>query len=130
MTLEEANSLLPDVRAILQRLREFQTVVEELDKKKAVEEITWLRSDGTISPQADQAIALLDKSMNNAIQNFEKTLEELNDLGAQLKDLDQGLVDFFTMRDDSIVYLCWREGEDSIEYWHDLESGVSGRKPL
>ena len=47
-----------------------------------------------------------------------------------LRDLDRGLVDFPSIRDDREVYLCWVEGEDEIGYWHDLEAGFAGREPL
>jgi hypothetical protein len=47
-----------------------------------------------------------------------------------LRDLQRGLVDFPAMRDGHEVYLCWEEGEDEIGYWHDLEAGYGGRRPL
>jgi hypothetical protein len=47
-----------------------------------------------------------------------------------LRDLERGLVDFPSMREGEEVYLCWEEGEAEIGYWHDLESGYGGRRPL
>src|ERR671916_3363847 len=47
-----------------------------------------------------------------------------------LRDLDQGLVDFPTLRGGAEVYLCWREGEDEIAFWHEPEAGFAGRRPL
>jgi hypothetical protein len=47
-----------------------------------------------------------------------------------LRDLDRGLIDFPAQRDGREVYLCWEEGEDEVGYWHDLDSGYGGRKPL
>lgn len=129
-TVEEANQLLPQVGRILKQLRRYRDTIQRLDEQKAVEELSWLREDGTVSPQAQSQITRLQKEMDEAVHAFELELEGLNRLGAQLKDLEEGLVDFFTAREDSLVYLCWKEGEDRIRHWHDLESGFPGRRPL
>lgn len=58
-------------------------------------------------------------------------LAELTELGVEVKDPDQGLIDFRTMRDGREVYLCWMLGEGAqIRFWHDLETGYAGRQPL
>jgi hypothetical protein len=51
-------------------------------------------------------------------------------MGCVLKDMDQGLVDFLTRRDGREVYLCWRYGEERVAYWHELQAGFAGRRPL
>lgn len=129
-TVEEANYLLPQVGRILKRLHRYRDAIQKLDEEKAVEELSWLREDGTVSPQAKGEVTRLQKSMEESIHAFELELEELSRMGAQLKDLEEGLVDFFSAREDSLVYLCWKEGEDQIRSWHDLESGFGGRRPL
>jgi hypothetical protein len=56
---------------------------------------------------------------------------ELEALGVQLKDYERGLLDFPSMREGRVVLLCWQLGEgDRIEWWHDLETGFSGRQPI
>ena len=50
--------------------------------------------------------------------------------GAQVKDVDTGLLDFPARRDDTDIELCWQVGEDRIEYWHGVDEGFAGRKPL
>jgi hypothetical protein len=59
-------------------------------------------------------------------------VEELDALGLQVKDLDRGLIDFPAQHPASgeTVLLCWELGEDSVAYWHGLEDGYAGRKPL
>jgi hypothetical protein len=57
-------------------------------------------------------------------------VNEIHGLGAQVKDADEGLVDFPTLRGDEEVLLCWKLGEDEIAYWHSLEDGFAGRRPL
>ena len=129
-TLEEAARLLPAVHEKITSLRQHRNRLQELEQKKAVEELSWLREDGTVSPQAQEAIVQLDRLQQEEAVLFEKDLKALHDTGAELKDLDEGLVDFFARRGTELVYLCWKDGEDRIRYWHDLSSGFPGRRPL
>jgi len=129
-TVEEADKLLPQVRRLLREMRACRDRMEKLEKEKAVEELSWLQPDGTVSPKAKDQLARLDAEQKQQASSFEKLLREMTLLGAQLKDLDDGLVDFFTPRGEDLVYLCWKEGEDRISYWHDMQSGFAGRRPL
>ena len=56
--------------------------------------------------------------------------EQIDAAGAQIKSLEEGLLDFPSMRDGEDVLLCWKLGEDEIRYWHGVEEGFAGRKPL
>jgi hypothetical protein len=58
------------------------------------------------------------------------TVQRVQDLGVEVKDLDSGLVDFRSLRDGREIYLCWRVGETAIGWWHTIESGFAGRQPL
>ena len=130
LTLQEANNLLPQVRKILVELRAIRDKIQQMEKDKAVEELSWLEPDGSVSPKAQEGLARIEKEQQEQLAAFDRTLGQLNRLGAQLKDLDDGLVDFFTSRGEDLAYLCWKEGEDRIRHWHDLESGFAGRRPL
>lgn len=121
-TLEEANSLLSRVRPIVQsiqrshrRLASFQT------EAKLASEGAELGGGGmTRGPQ--YARLLLQLSMGAG---------QLESLGVQLKDYNQGLIDFPCMRDGRVVLLCWKADEgDQVEWWHDVESGFAGRQPI
>jgi hypothetical protein len=57
-------------------------------------------------------------------------VDELDELGVVVKDLDLGLLDFPALREGVEVELCWQVGEDAVEHWHDLEAGFRGRKPI
>jgi len=66
-----------------------------------------------------------------------QTFDRLDDLlhhilatGAQVKDINTGLLDFSALKDGREVYLCWRYGEEEIEYWHEVEAGFAGRQPI
>ena len=110
------------MREWLVLLRKYRDEVLELEKKKAVEEL--------ISPQTQEEMQRLTGLQKKQAGEFEKAMRELHAAGAQLKDLDEGLVDFLSQQGEETILLCWKEGEDQIAYWHDLTSGFSGRQPL
>ena len=55
-------------------------------------------------------------------------LHKIQDMGVEVKDLTTGLIDFVGLRDGREVYLCWKYGEDNIQFWHEIEAGFSGRQ--
>ncbi len=74
---------------------------------------------------------------NPALSKLVKDFERLDDLlhqilatGAQIKDVNTGLLDFPAWRKDREVFLCWKFGEGKIEYWHEIEAGFAGRQPI
>ena len=121
-TVEEANSLLGDVRPIVrkiqrahQRLGTFQRAA-----KHAAEGAE--HGGGGLPNGEHYAQLLIDLSVGAG---------DLESLGIQLKDYSHGLIDFPSMRDGRVVLLCWKADEgDNIEWWHDVEAGFAGRQPL
>jgi hypothetical protein len=67
---------------------------------------------------------------DKSVQEAKDTLAEIDSIGVQVKDLEQGLLDFPTILDGKTVLLCWKLGESAIAYWHTEEEGFAGRKPL
>lgn len=130
LTVEQANRLLPKVRELLAALRAQQVSLEQLEHAVAVTELEGLQHDGRPSPQAQAKAAAHSTRLEDGLTTLHETLGRLDALGCQLKDLDEGLVDFFTIHQGQLVYLCWREGEKSIRYWHHLEDGFPGRRPI
>jgi hypothetical protein len=79
----------------------------------------------------------LDVEMSRARQDqaratleMNATIEKITAMGIEVKDLDQGLIDFRSERDGRVVYLCWKLGEEHIGWWHELDTGFGGRQPL
>ncbi|MDE3088076.1 MAG: DUF2203 domain-containing protein [Chloroflexota bacterium] len=118
-------------------LEEANALVSQLDQ--LLEELTGLRD--RIIAMGPSLQAMLEHAGGNGgsqaggeyvilLQRFNAGLSFFKDIGCELKDLDQGLVDFPSYREDKLVYLCWKRGEPRIEFWHDLESGFGGRQPL
>ena len=129
-TLPEANSLLPRVRQLLVELRAMMERIIAKETAIDVEELGGLQHDGKLAEAAKQCMAALMRELDGQVEEFQAALKIFNDLGCHLKDLDQGLVDFYSTRDDELILLCWKEGEESVRYWHRVEDGYTGRQPL
>lgn len=120
-SVEAANRLLPGIRARLAELREAHREILALQGKVDIEELTG---------GGAEKIAALQAELEPKIEHFAELLENFHALGCELKDLSRGLVDFYTMREGRLAYLCWEDGEDEIRFWHPLEDGFTAREPL
>ena len=128
-TLDEASSVLPRVRSLAADLRdkaqELVTLRANLD--------AFRQSKQTGDHAVDGEAQLVVRTLGNANRVAEemRSLEtELEEIGCELKDVHTGLLDFRSLREDRVVYLCWRLGEDEIRFWHELDTGFAGRQPL
>lgn len=127
-TLEEAQTLLPVLRSLLQRSIEGKRLIAQIEKELQDLNHRILLSGGLFVevPKIARRRAERDK----AIQAAKDALAEIEAIGVQVKDLDIGLLDFPCQVEGQIVLLCWKLGEEKIEYWHGLEEGFRGRKPI
>ena len=118
-TVEEANAALDWIRP---RLDELRTARDRLGQREAHEAMT---EAATTNGGGEHG-----RTIGEGFLEVRRLLGRFTDAGLVLRDLDRGLVDFPAIRDGAEIYLCWEEGEDAVEYWHDLESGFTGRQPL
>ena len=130
-TVEEANRMLPLVRPIVADVvRQWETV-RDLEQRLA----TVARRKPRAGAEADEPdfyeeeVAQSRGALEAEKARFNGYLEELDDLGVELKGAD-GLCDFLSLRDGREVYLCWRLGEPEVAHWHELRGGFTGRQPL
>jgi len=127
-TLDEATTLLPVLRALLKRAMDGKRTIADVEKELLDVKHRILLSGGLLVdiPEMARRRAEHDK----AVQSIKDVLAEIEAIGVQVKDLDIGLLDFPCIVDDEIVLLCWKYGEEKIQYWHGLEEGFRGRKPI
>jgi hypothetical protein len=126
-TPEEANAELEHVRPLVEQLvetrREHTLALErqeELERK--------IRGNGGGIPPAELASATAE--VDGIARRLAKLVDEIADHGAQVKDLDSGLIDFPALHHGETVLLCWQLGEGEIAWWHGVEDGFAGRRPL
>ena len=121
-TIEEANALLPTVRQIVAKIQRLHASI--LGSQEAA------RNAASGAQFGGGGMAGGTKYVTD-LTLLAETVGQLEALDVQLKDFARGLIDFPTMRDGQVVLLCWQLGEgDSLEWWHELETGFAGRKPL
>ena len=76
------------------------------------------------------SLAAAAEEVESEARELARTIDELLERGVEVKDIDEGLVDFPALRHGETVLLCWRLGEDEIRYWHTAEAGFAGRREL
>lgn len=126
-SLEEANSMLPELARRIQELRLlFARIVAEQDKLAVLELIGGLDDASAEHPE------YLEKKKATAalVAQFDAEFRRVRSLGCFVKDINRGLVDFYSVRNGRLIFFCWEVGEKEIRFWHELNSGYSGRKPI
>jgi hypothetical protein len=126
-TVEEANDLVAELEIEFGRVArvrsELAPVVEVLGET-AVEAI--LEEGADAPPGRERETDQLRK----LAAEITLAVERVNALGVLVKDLDVGLVDFYSMQDGEPVFLCWQYGEPAVSHWHGVEEGFAGRRPI
>ena len=119
-TVDEAQSLLPRLRSVLAEIGQEWEHIRELNP-----EIQKARDNAPFDGYSKFGVEYVV-----AVSHLMSLIQQIRDLGVVLKDPEKGLCDFPYIKDGRMVYLCWQLGEDSIKYWHDIETGFAGREPL
>lgn len=114
---QEANELLPQLRELLQRLRQATDALSS----GAAGAATRVASNGSA------AAAAAGSAEERA---FTEVMGEIEALGVIVRDPESGLVDFASTREGEPIYLCWRLEEDRVAFWHPRDTGYGGREPL
>jgi hypothetical protein len=127
-TLEEAQSLLPVMESLLKRAIEGKRSVEQIESSLS-EMARRIYISGGMRVDTGKIVSLRAE-MDSHVQRVRESIAEIDSIGAQVKDLETGLLDFPCRLDDEVVLLCWRMGEQAIEYWHPVDSGFKDRQPV
>ena len=124
-TLAEAERTLPLVRRIVQDL-----TIEYPVWRAAVAKFELLTGGARAEwGETGELFAARDTVARHA-DRINRYLLELEAVGCVFKGFEAGLVDFYSLREDRPIFLCWRLGEDRITYWHEIDSGFTGRQPI
>ena len=126
-TPEEANALLAQVRPVAESLVAHRRSLSVLTARRARRSARIAGNGGDFDPREPRE---LDEQLDREAEAVVEAVDELQSLGVLVKDLDRGLVDFPALRDGEEVLLCWQVGEDEVAWWHGIEEGFAGRKPL
>ncbi len=119
-TVEEANALLPELEPLVGRLLDLRARASHESRA-----LIGLLSDLTSDVGGPEASRLVQE-----FGEIENLVAQIRAYGCVLKSLEAGLLDFLCLRDGRDVFLCWRYGEPSIQYYHELHTGYQGRRPI
>jgi hypothetical protein len=128
-TPEQANAALEVVRPLVERLVDARKRLVHIAGRLEEVEGRVSGNGGGLDPER---VRELQDRAAEAANDIAGLVSELEEVGIQVKDLDQGLIDFPALHPerDETVLLCWRLGEDAVGYWHGVEEGFAGRKAL
>ena len=128
-TIKEADQLIGLLETTIERIkrnkRQFLWLQEELNV------LDIIVSCGASAKNRD--VVELDgkkKKFKELARQIEKDITAIEGAGCVLRDVDRGVVDFFSIQNGSVVFLCWKKGEDSVGHWHTIRDGFGGRQPL
>ena len=123
-TVDEANALLPAVRVLMERIQEN---IQRLKNKSKI-----IIRDEQLDPGAADFMDRLQENNEIArlVSEVKDGVEQIQSYGCICKGAEQGLIDFPCLLGAEVVYLCWQQGEPTVSYWHRIEAGFAGRRPL
>jgi len=119
-TRTEASELLPRLRPLLEEIREEWGRVKSLNP-----EIQKARDKAMFDAYSPYGVEYVE-----SVSHLMLVMSQVRATGVVVKDLEKGLIDFPYLKDDHVVYLCWQLGEESIDFWHEIEAGFAGRERL
>jgi hypothetical protein len=128
-TPEEATALAQELKPELHRLAKLKGELDATEVRVDVLGLTVAAGGSAHGPEAHELRALKVGRARLASQ-IARGVDEIHRRGCLLKDLDRGLLDFYALSGDRLVFLCWKKDEPEVAHWHTLESGFAGRRPL
>lgn len=126
-TVEEANQLIPK---LTEMLRELQAKQEKIFSQEVEIDALEILYPGTESEELAPPLNAAIKVYEGLIDRFYSLVDEIHGMGCFLKDIEMGLIDFYTLYQDRVVYLCWKLGEPAVGFWHEVGRGFAYRQPI
>jgi hypothetical protein len=127
-SVEEANDLIGALQLEFGRVAQVRSELQPLIESMGGAEVAVaILQDGAAAPPGRAADA---ERLQRLAGEVSAAVERINELGCLVKDLEQGLVDFYSLRDDEPVFLCWQFGEPAVTHWHPLDGGFASRQPI
>jgi hypothetical protein len=126
-SIEEANEALDEVRPLTEELVGHRRALVKLQERQAAVTTRIAGNGGNVEPHELEDV---QERLDEEVAGIARCVARIHEVGALVKDLDVGLVDFPATRGGEEILLCWRLGEAEVGFWHGLDEGFSGRKPL
>lgn len=128
-TSEEATELALELKPELERLAAIKAQLDRLEVRVGVLKLTVSAGGSAKSPEASE-LREIQSTRARLASEIATGVDSIHKRGCLLKDLERGLLDFYALSGDRLVFLCWKRDEPEVSHWHSLEEGFSGRKRL
>jgi hypothetical protein len=122
--IDEANGLVSDVRPVLEELRDDRERVAE------VQAVLQRERENNGSGEHAEELSQREQEVRDVVRRMQRDVAQIDAWGITLRDIPSGLIDFPALANGRPIWLCWRLGEDDIEWWHETNVGFDGRQPL
>lgn len=119
-TLPEANETLQTIRPLMEEILSIRRKIIEHQPE------IWSVVEHSAGNGGNQTLSKMLKDFDR----FDLVVHQILEMGAEIKDINTGLLDFRALKDGREVYLCWHYGEDDIQFWHELDAGFAGRQSI
>ncbi len=120
-TVKEAEAVLPNIEKKINRLQQLMEQSELLESVVLDYEDYYASIVSGVKKQKEMSVLQME---------FYAIVNDLIEQGVVIKDIEIGLVDFFSIHEEREIFLCWQKGENHIRFWHELSGGFTGRKPI
>ena len=120
-TVDQANTILPKVK------KRFDEILCCKNNVMDIQEELQNLSDSNCG---FEKFIKKKQELNHAVTSLYNMIQELEDMGIMIKSVDEGLLDFPSIRYDEEIWLCWKFGESQVKFWHRKDEGFMGRKPI
>ena len=120
-SINDANLIIPNVNEKLNRVKKFKNQLNQCEQNL---------KDIIASSDSLQTYIIAKQELNTVLTSFYNAIDDLEKIGVVLKDLDNGLIDFPSKRFNEEIWLCWKEGESEIKFWHEKNAGFLNKKPI
>jgi hypothetical protein len=119
-TLPQANETLKIIRPLMDEIQAIRLKILEKQPE------TWNAIEKSVGNGGNRTLS----SMVKDFERLDALVHRILDTGAQIKDINTGLLDFSALKDGREVYLCWKYEEGDIAFWHEVDDGFAGRQPI
>lgn len=125
-TVEEANRMLPLLSERIHELQKKREMIMALEVEIDALELVTDHKGENGSPAVHKKV----EEYQQIVNRFYAVIDEIHETGCLLKDLDMGLVDFYSLNNGRGVYFCWKLGEPEVAHWHEIGRGYAYRQPI
>jgi hypothetical protein len=127
-SVEDANRMLGELRPALEQLQHAKREFDRLERE--IDVLTLAAAGATAANRDALELRRAVGNRNRVGERVRQGIQAIHARGPLVKDLERGLVDFYSVAGDRLIFLCWQLGESEVSHWHTLKGGFANRQPL